>query len=409
MPQRLVLALLALVALLGLRIDAGVVFAGEADDGLDPLPIRIGPIPDYAPIDSVWTHPQLHSIAPRLGPELDRVLGPRHRIEDYTPPAPEAQDPALAEDLELDPADLDDEEDSSLVWMRDYQPIYVRRPDGGIKVLRYLHENPNRSAYLPIGDAGADPFAPERLVESIDGPTFEWLPLLHENGNLVVAGRWVLVTDLLIEDNAADFDLPHLDAAGFVGQDDKAVVATLARALGRSPREIVVLPRMPGEQTGHVDLFVMAISDHVVIVPEIRREALTTADLNVDEALARDVRRFLDDVAARLRHLGLRVVRLPMVPPLVLEPVDDEEGMDAVFYSPANGLLLRTTESAEVLLPSVDLRDTAPGLAGLQKRYEREWVRVFAAHGWKARRVDATLLGRYLGLFRCVSQVVPAR
>lgn len=377
---------------------------------LPPLALRPGPVPDYAPLAAVWTHPQLDSIAPALAPALDRAIGRRHRVEDYAPSTADGLD--LEDDWreasvdELDPdADLA-AEDNTLVWMRDYQPIYVRRPDGTLTWLRYLHENPNRQAYLPIDD-DPGPFASER-VQKLGTPVAH-LPLLHENGNLVVAGRYVFLTDLVLEDNTLAFESTHLDRSGFVPLTPEQVVATLARAFWREPGDIIVLPRMPGEETGHVDLFLMPISDKTVVVPQIRDEAIERGGPAVDATHAREVQRFLDDIAWRVARLDLAVVRLPMVPPLELPAVDGEETIDTVVYSPANGLLLRTEIDAQVLVPAVDLRATAPGLAPLQRRYEQEWIRTFARHGWWARRVDATRLGRFLGLFRCVSQVVPAR
>ena len=166
---------------------------------------------------------------------------------------------------------------------------------------------------------------------------------------------------------------------------------------------------MPGEETGHVDLFLMPIGDRAVVVPEIRAESIDAADPAVEPVHAHEVRRFLDEIAARVALLDLEVIRLPMVPPLTLPAVDDAKTDDRVVYSPANGLLLRTDQGAQVLLPAVDLQQSAPRLAAMQRRYEAEWVRTFARHGWWARPVEATRLGRFLGLFRCVSQVVPAR
>lgn len=375
---------------------------------------RLGPIPDYAPVEVVWTHPQLERIAPALGPALDRALGRRHRVEDYAPLAAGSAGEGDAVELDesglpimeveaFDGADALSDEDDSLVWMRDYQPIYVRRAGGAVVGLRYLHDNPNRQAYLPY-ETPRDRFAGERAAPAMG---FEHLPLLHENGNLVVAGRWVLVTDLILEDNTVGLDSPHLDAAGFVPLAPEGVIEVLAKAFSRRPSEIVVLPRMPAEETGHVDLFVMALDDDTVVVPVIRDEALAVSSPVVEWATTVDVREHLDGVAARLAGLGLRVVRLPMVPPLWLPSIDEDGSVDPVVYSPANGLLLRTEKGARVLVPSADLREAAPAFARMQRRYEQEWVTTFARHGWSAKRVDATRLGRFLGLFRCVSQVVP--
>lgn len=390
------------------RLD-GFVPSRAAAETLAPLPVRPGPVPDYAPLDSVWTHPQLMTLAPDFARRLTRYLGERHRIETYVPPDPDLEASAESDpDVAVEGAESD--EDDSLVWMRDYQPIYVRRADGGIEVVRYLHANPNRSAYLPLWHPTADPFPPSHGDGKIDvAPALRTLPLLHENGNLVVAGRWLLMTDLIIEDNALPDDLPHLVAAGFIAREPSEVITGLARTFGRDPGDIVILPRMPEEQTGHVDLFVMALSDTLVMVPEIRAESLGTGDVAVEVELAEEVRLFLDEVAARLKRLGLEVIRLPMVPPLTLPSVEPDDPPDPVFYSPANGLLLRTADKARVLLPSADLREVAPGLARLQRRYERHWSRVLRSRGWTPTRVDASELARYLGLFRCVTQVVPAR
>lgn len=397
----------------GLPADRAYVLSTAAAETLAPLYARPGPVPDYAPLDSVWTHPQLDSIAPDLPRTLTRLLGERHRVETWVPPPPGSDDLELTDDPEKHPDDaLDgaitepDREDDSLVWMRDYQPIFVRRRDGGVKVLRYLHGNANRASYLPLDHPTADPFPPSRGVEP--AATFEPLPLLHENGNLVVAGRWLLMTDLIVEDNALPDDRPHMEAAGYRARGPLEVLTMLGRAFDRPPEDIVILPRMPAEQTGHVDLFVMALEDDLVVVPEIRAEAMGSGDVAADPDLAEEVRRFLDEVAGRLGERGLRVVRLPMVPPLMLDSVEADEPPDPVFHSPVNGLLLRTADASRVLLPTADLRAVAPGLAKLQRRYERHWSRVFASLGWTPIRVDATTLARYLGLFRCVSQVVPA-
>lgn len=414
-PLRGLLVTLLLLPAGALADDDGHVLPQARLEALAPLYKRVGPVPDYAPIDSVWTHPQLLTIAPDLAFSLTKYLGDRHRVETYMPPPADEADvgerdapiEASVEDELEDGLASGETEDDTLVWMRDYQPIYVRRPDGGIKLLRYLHGNPNRSGYLPLGHPTADPFPPSRGREP--DVSLEMLPLLHENGNLVVAGRWLLMTDLVVEDNALSDDQPHLLSGGFKARAPEEVIALLARRFGRSPDEFVILPRMPEEQTGHVDLFVMALSDTRVMVPEIRSEALGSGEPAVDEGLAAEVQRFLDEIAHRLAGLGLEVVRLPMLPPLLLASVEAEEPDDPVFYSPANGLLLRTPERSRVLIPTADLRDAAPKLAPLQRRYERHWSRVFRAEGWTPTRIDATTLARYLGLFRCVTQVVPAQ
>ncbi|MCA9560600.1 MAG: hypothetical protein H6704_15170 [Myxococcales bacterium] len=382
-------SLAALDAVHGPAGHAGAAFDGPADH---PAELdRPGPVPDYAPLAHVYTHARVDSLSAALPELLTALVGDVHAVEDYDPPPP--------------PDEEDEESDRSLVWLRDYQPIYVRTHDGRLKVLRYLSENPNRAAYLPVETTRA-------LVEQHVGvrPIVETLPLLHENGNLVATGRYIFVTERLLEDNAEPLDAPHLLDAGYRPRDPDEVLAVLAQAMERPVEDIVVLPRLPGELTGHVDLFLLPLDEQTVIVPILRPEALGMATAGSEADLAHSVQQVFDSIAKRMTDLGLTVVRLPMVAPLYLpaEYEDDADGWDYVFYSPANSLLVRTAERARVLVPEVDLTDHSIALAALQRSYELEWGAAFAAHGWTPVPVDATRLGRYLGLLRCVSASAPA-
>lgn len=343
-----------------------------------------GPIPDYAPVGRVLTHTQLDELSPGLGRVLDEVVGPRHVIEHYDPGTQETPESPWTED-------------AMLMWMRDYQPIYVRRPDGGLKIIRYLDPNPNRAHYLPEAPtAGAEPIE------------VELLPLIHENGNFIVTDRYVFVSERLLLDNQERHDDEHLVAAGYQERDPDTVVAMLARSLERSPSDIVVLPQMPHEGTGHVDLFLMALGPRMMMIPEIRHEALRAVEDPEDRGLALQAQAFLDAQAQLIADLGLEVVRLPMLAPTYMQSVDDVTTRDAVFYTPANGLLLRTESTSTIIVPTMSDAGVDPAVRALNRRYQREWVDRLGHHGWTVRLLDATELGRYLGLFRCVSATVPS-
>ncbi len=353
---------------------------------------RPGPIPDYEPVAHIYTHMRVDMLSEALPELLTELVGDVHTVEDYDPPPP--------------PDEVDETTDRSLVWLRDYQPIYVRRANGRLKLLRYLSENPNRAVYMPLD-------AERAAIELHTGqaPDIETLPLLHENGNLVAMGRFIFVTERLLEQNAEPHEEPHLLQAGYEPRDPDAVLALLAEAFERPVADIVVLPRLPGELTGHVDLFLMALDEKTVVVPQIRAEALALGGTVAGEAeMAVAVQRFLDEVADRLDQLELDVVRLPMVAPLYLpaEYEDAGDDWDYVYYSPANSLLVRTGLDARVLVPEVDLGDQSLALSFVERAYEGEWSAVLAAHGWTAVPVEATRLGRYLGLLRCVSATEPA-
>ena len=84
---------------------------------LSQLMRRPGPVPDYAPMAAVWTHPQLMTIGAALPGALDEILHDRHQVDDYNPPKAEG---------DYVEGQVEDEQDGTLVWLRDYQPIYVR-------------------------------------------------------------------------------------------------------------------------------------------------------------------------------------------------------------------------------------------------------------------------------------------
>lgn len=364
--------------------------------GLLPLERRPGPVPDYAPISAIWTHRQLIDTAPSMVAGLDAVLGHRHRVDSYTP-----LDPELAEEAQelVGGASTEIEIDNAMMWMRDYQPIFVRRPDGVLEAVRYLHPNVNRATYRL--DDRADPWPEEARYRA--------LPLVHEQGNMVVAGRWVFLSELIFADNNGTHAKPHLARAGYTARSPEQILTKLARAIHRPVSDIVVMPQMPGEATGHVDLWLMALDDHTVLIPRISAKLIRRANATIDRPLAESVRRFLEARARQLSALGLKVVRVPMLPPLVL-PADDDDSLDSwdtVFYSPANGLLANTGRQRWALMPSIDLTALSPRLAPIQRQYERAWSSTLRAHGWTVKRLDATRLGRYLGLLRCVTQVVP--
>jgi hypothetical protein len=321
---------------------------------------RAHPVPDYAPLHSVVVHQQLSELAPKFVEALRETLGHRLRVEDYDPG-------------ELRPEDGILQTDPSLLWMRDYQLLYRRDADGTLSGLRYGSENPNRAEYL------AD--------------RAERLGLIHENGNLVVTGAWVIVGERIFGDNP--------------GLTRQTVLSTLAKAIGHPVGQIVVLPALPNENTGHVDLFVLPLGDSTVLVPYIERAAVVDRHDDAVAQIAERARVFLDTQAHRLSGLHLKVVRVPMLPPLQWVSPDDGE-LDTIYFSPANALLTDFGEGRRTAwVPKANGRVLRPVDRIRQRRYLRATSRALQANGWQARMVDATALGRYLGLFRCVTASVP--
>jgi len=77
------------------------------------------------------------------------------------------------------------------------------------------------------------------------------------------------------------------------------------------------------------------------------------------------------------------------------------------FYSPTNGLLINHDGDQRVLLPHVELMSLRPELKALNDSYETYWSKAFQLLGWRPSMIEATTLGRYLGLIHCVTAALP--
>ena len=357
-----------------------------------------GPVPDFARARFVATHAELVNVQPEVVFALEDHLRDRHIVEHSMP----ERAPALG--LEGP--------DESLIWMRDYQPIFARRSDGSLVAYRYLAWNPNRASYRPWHLS--EP--PEQnswwdFGHSDPGIVpIEVLPLVHEQGNLVTTGTHIFVSKQLIDDNRIEWDEPHLRAAGYRPRGPDEIIALLANALGRASSDVVVLDRLPGEATGHVDLFMMPIAEDIVVVPEVTNEGIDAVVDPGERGFAIAAQDFLDDVASRLEAEGVSAPRLPMLPPRIVavdDATDDEGPWGLTYLSPANGLLIRGGDSAEVYLPVVAAHRLPADHAELQRRYVGYWRRFFAAHGWTPHFVNVDRLSTLLGLLRCVTAVTP--
>lgn len=382
--------------------------------------LRAGPIPDYAPMRRILVHQQLADLAPELMLTLATEWPDSIQIEEYDP----------GEQLEGE----EFSRDTMLLWMRDYHPIYVRRQNGELNALHYLSLNPNRTLYIP------SPFIQQNHSISLNSnsnteevlliqPTSEtvtvskqvsssvpsvevdldvFVPLLHENGNLITAGPWVFVSERLIEDNQVIETAQHLTGRDYAPRTREAILSLLSMVLDVRQDRIVILPTLPHEATGHVDLYLMAINDHQVIIPKIVLPLDLLQRNALEKEIAEDVKVFLDERAEQLARLGLEVIRIPQLPPLYLQALDEPEGIfDVVFHSPTNGLLMVQNQNYRVLLPHFEIASFRPELNEINSAYEHYWAQLFQHLGWSVQFAETTTLARYLGLIHCVTATIP--
>jgi hypothetical protein len=350
---------------------------------------RVGPVADFGPHRVVMTHKRLDTMGTGLATELSRALGPRHVVS--------VDEPVRDEH----------DEAGTLLWMRDFTPIFVRTRDGGLRAVTYLHENGARMGFHAV-ESDWIWLPDDRRRSRGEWYRHDELPLLHENGNLVSTGRYVFVAETLFDDNAEEYVDPSLVQHGFRRRDPSALYRILEHVLELPPERVVRLPALPGEGTGHVDAYVLALGPRSVAIPEIRDEAIAAGDDGLMRLWVTDVAEFLDEQADAVRERGLLVTRLPMVAPRLEESIHEGHDADILYFTPANSFLTTGPAHAYAFVPSfVHSELLSDEEREIELRYEAEWADVFDEHGYEARFADAGSLAEYLGVFRCVTAFVP--
>lgn len=336
---------------------------------------------------------------------------------------------------------------TSMVWMRDYQPIAIKSADpkagGKTRFVSYYSINPARNSYT--GSSGqnsmaTDLFNPQTINidrEVIGGQrdsiSLVRMPLLLEGGNLVATGDHVFLTEHIYEQNSLDylnflnrsgrsFDKTSLEKMyndnGFYkdnGLGDKfeyrtpeQVKSVLAKYLEVPLNTIVTLPMMPGEGTKHIDLYLLAIGKKRVMIPEITEEGINMLAFENEKPLARTARDFLNEQAERLKNqYGYQVDRLTMLPPLY--QIEQNGEKRAVYFSPANVLLANLdSKRKKVFVPHFEVpSDWGQQFPVYAQKVEEQWKNYFAQNGWEPIFVNANKAARAYGLIRCLTAPVP--
>jgi agmatine deiminase len=249
---------------------------------------------------------------------------------------------------------------SETIWIRDFGPVFVRHD--GRAVLAFDLEYTRRS-----GDhvRDQDDRAAAAIARQFDVPVRR-VPLELEQGYFLTGGGDLLVTT----SEAYNINIRR-------GYDAATVTRCLHQMFGC--RTIAVLEPLPGEPTGHVDVFACFTAPGAIALGRHPSPA-DRADAAVLERNAA--------ILASLRVSGepLRVVRLPM-------PTSDEgvwrSYTNVVF---ANGALL------------------VPQYGGHYAESDAAALRVFRGllPQWQIVGIDAGTLIRGEGALRCVTLVLPA-
>lgn len=292
------------------------------------------------------------------------------------------------------------------VWARDWAPLFAKNtqnPDRwGMVDLTYY---PDR----PVDDASAS-----RLTQVLNGrpphlswssaaaPTFQSLgvPVELEGGNVMCHPKHCFVTREV---------LLRLEERGEVA-DEAKIVAQLEQYL---QQEFWVVPRMPYEGTGHIDIWAKFLSPTQVIVGEISDESLALIPEEQAETY-RAVQRFLNEQAtgkdvngdeipgalATILHREapeVEILRIPMPTPGVYRGIE-------TFRTYTNSLFVNQT----AIVPRYQRGSRAEREnRDLLKEQEQAVAEIYEKAGFKVKWILADNLIRDGGAWHCVSMQVP--
>ncbi len=264
------------------------------------------------------------------------------------------------------------------MWVRDYGPFVRQTVDGSAAIFDSAYTDDEREN---------DDEVPATLA-SLLGMHLVRVALELDGGNLIVNGQGLCVstTKVFSENSAPGSEVKRLMRSYF------------------GCTEIVFLEPLAGEDTGHVDMFAVLISERVVVVGEYDSD-----DDPINAAI-------LDANAARLSRVKvdgkpLQVVRLPMPRPpesfwdedteededVELEEVEDDElEEDEVWPTYTNVVFA----NGRLLVP-VYGNDPPERRALVLSTYGR------LLPGWEIVPIDATELISSGGALHCVTRHLP--
>ena len=243
------------------------------------------------------------------------------------------------------------------MWVRDYGPLFVRRPAGDVVMVDPRYGGTSRNP--------DDEEVPSELAEQWHVPSVD-VPLWMEGGHVVTNGAGlVLVSNALLNKNVAREGIGAEELGRRIGQ-----------ALPFDRLEIV-LP-LHGEPTGHLDMFLGFLAPDVLLVARIDpAEDATNAER-------------LDGIAAKFAG-----VSTPRGPLRVLR-VDTPPATDGVWRTYTNAAMVDDV----VLVPSYP---------DLDQRFDRDALAVYreAMPNRKIVAIDAESLVEKRGALHCVSVPLP--
>ncbi|MFY7930870.1 MAG: agmatine deiminase family protein, partial [Oligoflexus sp.] len=258
------------------------------------------------------------------------------------------------------------------VWARDWSPLGALTPSGDLHLLD-LNYYPSRPADDSTG----------RTMAGFKGVPRVSLPVYNEGGNFMANEDGdCLMTTRVTDANAEVFKTGDLIL-------DAVAVKSYYRDFAGC-RQTTILPRMPNERTGHIDMWGKFLDNDTIIVGEISAETLSYARTSSDSNFATQIQSFLNKRASDLQQLGFDVVRIPMPLP-----------RPGLFRSYTNSLLVNGT----ALIPQYQSRSQAD--SALLADYETKVTEIYQAAGYRVVFIPSDELIAAGGAVHCVTMQIP--
>ncbi|MBD5782573.1 agmatine deiminase family protein [Pelagicoccus sp. NFK12] len=151
------------------------------------------------------------------------------------------------------------------MWIRDFGPIFIRRSDGSGAIVDTYY-----SARDELGSRPLDDQFPLVLANAL-GVQCSYVPIAMEGGNLVHNGNGLGVSSMkLIERNRF---------RNFSGDEFTGLMNTYF-----SLKTLTFVPSIPGEQTGHADMFMTFLNPKTVVIAKALEEETEQVRSHIERA-----------------------------------------------------------------------------------------------------------------------------
>lgn len=313
-------------------------------------------------------------------------------------------------------------------WIRDRYPLQTRDSDGRLVMIPYLNAREGRgnpgsvSEYVPVAPPEGAPRDAKayRIQGKIHWMRSRNLPLVLEGGNFLSIGGSAILGNRVLQENGltswewsrrlggtaeANRIAGNLSASGYFRRNEAEVIAVLERTFETGSGRVLILPWMPGERTGHVDMYLTALGPSTLAVAEIPARMIQETAGGEERIYLERLNGWLNERATQLtQHFAangasVKVVRIPMLPPRNLTRSGmSEYGWDGDFLASAN-LVIQNGHAWVPHFPTVLSRYSSEA----QAEFNSVTDALFSEHGLALERRDAEALIPHHGYFHCLT------